>query len=242
MSWPSFVAGSHGAGGRGRPRVSAQPRALSARNNLPEFAGHNSPPARNGAHNRHTGAGENRFYRGLRGVLLISVSGPCKSRTGPDQWRVGRYPKDEGAKVCCRVVADLHLLERERRRPKYVRSLQGRVQFSHFSSHMENREDCWLRTQAIALTSASLTHLQIAFRSPLCSGNTPQSCRCQHQSTFPIRKGANHARSSPDLPHQLFQRVIGAKDTPVFGRHCVVVQSLFNAGLDDLCSHPSHLA
>jgi hypothetical protein len=32
-----------------------EPRALSARNNLPRFAGHNSPPVRSWAHNRHTG-------------------------------------------------------------------------------------------------------------------------------------------------------------------------------------------
>ena len=54
-----------------------KPGALSARNNLPEFAGHGSPPAREwGTQPAHTGAGEIRFYRGLRGVLLIlRVSG-----------------------------------------------------------------------------------------------------------------------------------------------------------------------
>lgn len=86
-------------------------------------------------------------------------------------------------------------------------------------------------------------HLQVAFGSPLGSCHMPKPCCHQHQRTLSIGKGAHYTRSSSDLPHQPFQRVIGAKAAPVFGGHCVVGQGFIDAGFDDLCSScQSHLA
>ena len=68
-------------GFRVAPLIDAdEPRVLFARNNLPEFASmvHSVPQM---GHTTGTpGAGEIRFYRGLRGVLLMGrVSGRTKS-------------------------------------------------------------------------------------------------------------------------------------------------------------------
>jgi hypothetical protein len=63
-------------------------RALSARNNLPWLAGHDSPSARSWAHNRHT------WYRGdqalsgfEKGVIDEACQWPHDFRTEPDHWR-----------------------------------------------------------------------------------------------------------------------------------------------------------
>jgi len=77
--WPAFRSSDvwfEGSGG--------EPSGLSARNNLPEFAGHNSPPARNGAHNRHTGRRGDQDLSGFeKGVIDLACQWPRKGKRTP---------------------------------------------------------------------------------------------------------------------------------------------------------------
>ena len=79
-------------------------------------------------------------------------------------------------------------------------------------------------------------HLQVAFGSPLGSCHVPEALLPPASAHSFHREGPHDTRSSSDLPHQPFQRVIGAKAAPVFGGHCVVGQGFIDAGFDDLCS------
>jgi len=52
-------------------------------------------------------------------------------------------------------------------------------------------------------------HLQVAFGAPLCCGNLSQPGSDKHQCRVPVWKRTDHSRSSTNLPHQPFQRVVG---------------------------------
>jgi hypothetical protein len=60
---------------RSAPKRNAnEPCARTARNELPCFPGHKTPPARNRAHRSHTSTVEIKIYWGVKRVLLIKES------------------------------------------------------------------------------------------------------------------------------------------------------------------------
>ena len=55
----------------------------------------------------------------------------------------------------------------------------------------------------------------------------------QVQRRLAIRKGANHARSPPDLAQDTFQRVVGPDAPPVLLREAIIGERLFDAALNE---------
>jgi hypothetical protein len=79
------------------PKVDADdPVARTARNNLPKFAGHSSPPARNWAHKRHTGLPRDQVLWEFQwGVIDRGISTSTLNNNLP----ILSLPHDSSAKV-----------------------------------------------------------------------------------------------------------------------------------------------
>jgi len=85
----------------------------------------------------------------------------------------------------------------------------------------------WPRLRPIG-PSADSVWSPIWLRQDAVNAQPPTSTLTGHQ------EGAHHPRSSPGLPHQPLQRVVGPQAAPVFRWHVVVAQRLADAVLDDL--------